>query len=512
MHHRSPFTHPLRNASITLLAIVLATMTFAVSAHAESVYDMAVQVAKRYSKNLQDLADWCDEKGLVDEAAKTREWNTTRDPRKVYIAVLPREIGTLANAGKDLSGDALEWHKKFRRLREKQADTYFALARRAVRLQQASLAFDLAMAAIHEDPDHQQVRKLLGYRKYKKTWSTPYEIKRYRAGQVDDEKFGWIREKDLERYKKGERRSGKLWISAEEDAQKHRNIENGWKIETEHYVIVTNHSIEVGVRLGRKMEVLYDVWKRLFIRYYATQQQVMQIFNGRNAYRKMPVHKVMYFRDREDYIQNLSSISPTVKISVGFYMSSTQCMYSFAGEGKDEEARTLYHEGTHQLFQESRRVSNKVGAEANFWIVEGLATYMESLRKEKDCYVLGNPDDQRMKAARHRYLKDKFYIPMEQLTAISRKGLQTSPHIRTLYSQIAGVTHFLISYDGGRYRDPLINYISAVYNGNQDPELLEKTLGTSYEELDRLYGDFLKGKLKKKESTSANDELLKSAS
>lgn len=309
-----------------LMAIVFVTITTAVSAHAESVYDTAVQVSKRYTKNLQELADWCDDKGLVEEAAKTREWSTPRDPRKVYIAVLPREMGTLANAGKALSGDALDWHKKFRRLREKQANTYYALARKAVRLQQASLGFDLAMAAIHEDPDHQQVRKLLGYRKYKNTWSTPYEIKRYRAGYVDDEKFGWILKKDLERYQKGERRAGKLWISAEEDAQKHRNIEKGWKIETEHYVIITNHSIKAGVQLGRKMESLYDVWKRLFIRYYASQQQVMQLFNGGAAHAKMPVHKVAYFRNREDYNQTLGQISPTVKISVGFYMSATKCI------------------------------------------------------------------------------------------------------------------------------------------------------------------------------------------
>ena len=34
--------------------------------------------------------------------------------------------------------------------------------------------------------------------------------------------------------------------------------------------------------------------------------------------------------------------------------------------------------------------------------------------------------------------------------------LQNDPRIRTLYSQAAGLTHFLIYYDDGRYRDALV--------------------------------------------------------
>ena len=488
MHQRFFPKFLLRTA---LLTVALMAMTFRSSVQAaEDVYQTATRIAERYAEELQELAKWCDEHNLTEEATQTRAWNQIRDPRQVYMAMLPREIGALADSGKDLTGDALEWHTRFRKLREDQANTYFALARRAIRYRQASLAFDLAMGAIHEDPDNEQVRRLLGYRKYKDQWCTAYEVKRYRSGYVDDEQFGWIRKGDLERYRAGQRRIGTRWVSAEEDAKRRQNIENGWEIESEHYVVKTNHSIEEGVRIRHHVEVLYEVWKRLFIRYYATEKQVMQMFEGGgigNA--KMPVHRVVHFRDRDDYNQSLSSL-PNIEMSVGLYMDSTKCTYSFAGD--DENIQTLYHEATHQLFQESRKVSDKIGAEANFWIVEGLATYMESLRKEKDYYVLGNPDDLRMRAARYRYLNDHFYVPMQELTMLSRTGLQGDTRIRTLYTQIAGMTHFLIGYEGGRYRDALIAYISAVYNGNQDPRLLEKMLGVSYQELDRQYGEFLK--------------------
>lgn len=477
-----------------LLAVALLATTLVVPVHAaEGVYQTATRIAERYAKELKELAHWCDEHDLTEEATETRAWNHIRDPRQVYMAILPKEVGTLTNSGKDLSGDALEWHKRFRKLREDQANTYFALARRAVRYKQASLAFDLAMGAIHEDPDNEQVRRLLGYRKYKDRWCTSYELKRYRSGYVDDEQFGWTRKGDLKRFREGKRRIGTRWVSEEEDRQRRKNIENGWEIESEHYVVKTNHSIEEGVRIRHEVEGLYEVWKRLFIRYYATEKQVMQMFTGRAKWNtKMPVHRVVYFRDRDDYNRSLKAMFPQIEMSVGLYTDSTKCTYSFAGD--DQNLRTLYHESTHQLFQESREVSDKVGREANFWIVEGLATYMESLRKEKDYYVLGNPDDLRMRAARYRYLNDNFYVPMHQLTTLSRSGLQNDPRIRTLYTQIAGMTHFLIGYEGGRYRDSLIAYISAVYNGNQDPKLLEKILGVSYKELDQQYGEFMKEK------------------
>ena len=72
--------------------------------------------------------------------------------------------------------------------------------------------------------------------------------------------------------------------------------------------------------------------------------------------------------------------------------------------------------------------------------------------------------------------------------------LQKDPRIGTLYSQAAGLTHFLIYYDGGRYRDALVSYLSAVYSGRDDHDTLAKLTGTDYGELDKQYREFLEGK------------------
>ena len=96
-----------------------------------------------------------------------------------------------------------------------------------------------------------------------------------------------------------------------------------------------------------------------------------------------------------------------------------------------------------------------------------------------------------MHAARYRLLNDNFYVPLEEFTGYGMEKLQKDPRIATLYSQSAGLTHFLIHYDGGRYRDALVSYLSAVYTGRDQPDTLAKLTGTAYGELDKQYREFM---------------------
>jgi hypothetical protein len=143
------------------------------------------------------------------------------------------------------------------------------------------------------------------------------------------------------------------------------------------------------------------------------------------------------------------------------------------------------------LFQESRPVAPGVGRQGNFWIVEGIAMYMESLREEDGFHVLGGFDDLRMKAARFRLLNDGFYVPLSEFTAFGVQKLQTDKRIGTLYSQAAGLTHFLVHHGGGRYRDALVAYLQAVYSGRDNPQTLAQLTGASLGELDKQYRAFM---------------------
>jgi hypothetical protein len=143
------------------------------------------------------------------------------------------------------------------------------------------------------------------------------------------------------------------------------------------------------------------------------------------------------------------------------------------------------------LFHEWPFVVHGVGRRANFWIVEGIAMYMESLKQENGYYVLGGMDDERMNAARYRLLKDNFYIPLADFTGYGMDRFQKDPKIAMLYSQAAGLAHFLVHYDHGRYRDALVAYLTIVYTGQDTPDTLAQLTGVTYAELDKQYREFM---------------------
>jgi hypothetical protein len=116
---------------------------------------------------------------------------------------------------------------------------------------------------------------------------------------------------------------------------------------------------------------------------------------------------------------------------------------------------------------------------------------MESLREEDGYYVLGGFEDERIRAAVHRLLVDDFYVPLSELTSYGMQDILLDERIATLYSQAAGLTNFLIHYDGGRYRDALVDYLTAVYSGRDTLNTLAELTSTSYPELDRQYRQFI---------------------
>jgi hypothetical protein len=159
----------------------------------------------------------------------------------------------------------------------------------------------------------------------------------------------------------------------------------------------------------------------------------------------------------------------------------------------------LFHEATHQLFFEERPGVVEPGKSNNFWIVEAIACYMESLAEHRllddealGSYVtIGGKNAGRAPAARARLLDDRFYVPLRQLSAEGREQLQHEPRLPTLYSQGAGVALFMMNGNSGKYRPPLIDYIIAVYTGQSNPDTLEKATGQTFEQLDQHYREFI---------------------
>jgi hypothetical protein len=451
------------------------------------------QLIEKYQRQLEELAVWCEERGLHQRAAETRAWFHPPVSDKIYFPIIPKERGAGTASG-SLSEDENEWQSRFFRLRRAHAGSLFDLARRAVRTGRATWGFELLLAALRENPDDEGIRRILGFQFYQGGWRTPYEVRRLRAGEIWHEKYGWIPRQHLARYEAGLRPYEGRWLAATEVQQLRQNIQNGWVVETERYRIVTNHSLETGVRLAEELAKLYQVWAQLFVRFYITDAQVTAIFDAQSRYALPPLPRmlVVCFRDREDFRQSLRNAFPMIdRVNItGVYYGPKGAAYFFWSEPPDWT--NIYHEATHQLFAETRRMAATAGKNQNFWVMEGAALYMETLREENGYFVLGGWESQRLCDARFNLTAKGIHIPLEQLVSFGMEQFQSFPNLGELYSQCAAVMHFLMHYEMGRYRDAVVRYLDHVYTGRDDLLTLSRLTGKTLSELDKEYQSYMR--------------------
>ena len=490
------------SVALAVLPVVAALLTAPIAPIQAAEADIAAErseLDRQLATAVGQLATWCDGEQLARQARETRQLIETRNPLLLYTPKLPDEVRSPPPA--DSPAPVLEWDRKYTELCGTFSERYFDLAKTALRERQPSLAYDLVLETARVNPDHKRARELLGYQFFRDRWRTPFEVKQLNAGMVWDDEFGWIREAHLPRYRAGQRFFRGRWVTAEQEAAVRSNIMHGWEIETEHYKVTTNHSLQEGVALGRRLEELYRVWQHVFVRFYASPTDISQLFEGkaRSSRSSTYRHEVVYYRNREEYNRSLRhSISADIGITYGIYLGDEMKAYFFAGD--DQDPTTLIHEATHQLFSEVKPKVRAIGRRgnfwlrkrANFWIVEGIACYMESLDSTGTAFTLGGFEKDLLKSARYRYIKDEYYVPLADLTRYSMQRLQQDPDIAKIYSQSTGVTSFLMHHDNGRYREALIRYMLAVYTGTDDANTLSEVTETSYEELDRRYGEYLR--------------------
>lgn len=380
-------------------------------------------------------------------------------------------------------------------LAAERAEALFAQTRIALEEGNIGLALQLASRTLHANPDHADARRLLGYQRVGDYWGGGFATRMAKIGRVWHPRFGWVREKDLDHWDSGERPLGRRWISAEEDARRHATIKEGWHLRTDHFAIVTNHSRAAAVELATRLETLHQIWQQLFGEFYLSQKELIDRLEGKQiaGYRRKPF-QVRYYRTRGQYNSSLRKYQPQIDITLGIYFDHLRESHFFAGP--EQDAGTLWHEAVHQMFQESVRSTKDVGELANAWVVEGVACYFESLAKHNDpavgqIFSIGTPEAGRLLAARHRRLVDDYFVPLREFSAIGASTLRQREDIAKLYTQAAGVATFLMHYQDGVYRRPLVAYLQTVYAGRDKPTTLAEVTGRSFEQLDREYRDFL---------------------
>ena len=474
----------------------------------------AAYYCQQFKAKLDALADWCAENGLPEQEKITREWRSDILENGIFWyditsecdwdALLPIKI----EPGEEDSlktQNVQKWRSQFIKLRTEYSDQLCSLAKKCAASKYATYAFELYMLALRENPQNEYVRKLM---ESQNRLTTQFEMKMEKAGKVNHPIFGWILQDQVERYENGERYYLGKWMSAADEARLRRDKNDPWIIVTPHYKIYSYPSLEQGVELSRKLETLAVIWNQLFLRFYATDAQLKRFFSGQNPEFRNVQHQVYFYRDRMQYVVTVSRImkSSMVANTLGVYYSDSRMApgtlgASFFFAGQDYDEKTVLHEATHQLFAESRPRQKSPaayknvlspGKNCNFWAIEGIATFMETLIYKSGRYELGDLNTERIFAARFRVLKSHYYIPFNEFTAMNMTQFQSDAHVATFYSQSAGLTWFLLFYDHGKYRECFIDYLSAIYSGLDTPTTLEKLTGTPFSQLDREYVEYIR--------------------
>lgn len=371
--------------------------------------------------------------------------------------------------------------------RNKHADALFDLAKQAAEAGQLSLAFQWATETVRENPDHAEARRVLGYEQRDGRWLTAYGVKMFDAGKVWNPKRGWVAKDDASS------RDAKD-VKNEADAARHADIKTGWQIRTDHFQVTTNHSQAAGAELAVRLEQLYQIWRQLFAGFYYTPLEVRALFAGERNARVLshPFH-VIYYRNKTEYVEALRKHQPRIGETLGVYFEKLHEAHFFAGD--EHSASTLFHEAVHQLFQESKPTAKNMAVTGNSWAVEGVATYFETLTEHVDpraglYFTMGELSAGRLPGARRR-MSEGFYIPVGQLVRIGKGELQRSPQIVPIYGESCGLSAFLIDGEQGRYREPFVRYLQAIYAGHDNEGSLAELTESIYTELDAQFRRYM---------------------
>ncbi|MCA9025261.1 MAG: hypothetical protein KDA86_08625 [Planctomycetaceae bacterium] len=454
----------------------------------------------QFAADMEELAQTVDGQMQPGVSATIRHMIPVLEEQTFDVDALPDEVTPELDAS--LPEDERQWRSQLKRIRTEYAHDLYLLSRQALNTDHVSLAFHLVREVAFHDSDHQLARQLLGYVRYQDRWVTPYEKDMLSRGNVWDPKFGWLPKSHVDRYEQGERFFRGRWMSADDEASLRHHFENGWEIESDHFLIKTNQSLERGVELSVALERFHRFFQREFAAVFNSPQQMLQLFNNGKAGARQTTrrHQIHYYQSKEEFVFRLRDRQEKVEFSNGLYRPDDRTAYFFYDpEDLETNTETLYHEVTHQLLSESQRTPPQVGQKANFWLIEGLACYLESFEVDDQGRVsVGDPRHIRVERAWQRRIEENIYFPLAQFTALGMNEFQRPNELEVLrqyYSQATGLTHFFLHYEEGVYRDALIQHLSQIYSPNPrvrtSPDSMAKLTGVPFAELDQQYLSYM---------------------
>ena len=453
--------------------------------HAEAYRDFSAELAK--------LIEFCEEKSLPEGVERIQSRLISPKTQSRNLPALPREVQPGISA--QLTADARYWQTQLKRQDDEYSKALYLLSRRALHSDNPGYAYQLVREAAVHNPDHLPIRKILGFEQLGTEWVTPFAADQTRKGNVWHEDFGWLPKNQLNRYADGERNFKGRWVTAAKEQELRHAFVDGWQVRTDHYLIKTNFSLERAVELGKALEDFYEFFNETFAGFFNTPEQLKKLFDGKARAVQTTPYVVHYYRSRDEYLDRLRKQFPTIEQTNGVYMTNDRVAHFYHDNQADNEG-TLFHEATHQLFYESHQAPRPIGESAHFWIIEGIACYMESFHRENGNVSIGDPNYIRFAGARANLLAENgYYVPLRAFSGLGMRPFQNAPksELTKNYTQASGLARFFMHYDNGRYREALVTHLSQLYSSNarlrDHAAGLDELTGIDFEELDRQYRD-----------------------
>lgn len=424
---------------------------------------------QKFAVELESLALKCDELKLPVPANVTRAWAIPRR-FQVQYHFLPdffsrdqREKRMPAAPGKSAPDVEHKWWSKFIEVRAAQAARLFELAKTRHTQNRQQESFSLLHEVLREDPDHLQARQILGYVGKPGAWSPQERQPKYSKIAKTETTFNW--------------------------APNRHGI-----VDSAHFRIRTNANAAAAVEAATFLEECHDVWRIVFAGFWLTPEEFQTRWEGKAAEagkRTKEKFEVVLFASRDEYISQLEVYEKNIAASRGYFVPGRKTSFFYVDSADEEVKANWAHEVSHQLFSAYSRNPPGLTKNANFWVIEGAAMYMESLVAHEGYWTTGGFESGRLQDARHRMRNLKEHASLRELLPLGQEAFQRDPRIRQLYTAGAGFAHFFLDGEKGSHRDGFSRYLKLIYDEQDTPDLLEKELKLDANKIDGAYAAFL---------------------
>ena len=406
-------------------------------------------------------------------------------------AALEGELKTVEHAdrpGEELKKAAYSFDNQVKSILKKFTGQIFAAVEKCIAAGEAGYAFDLYRFLLQADPENERAHKSLGEQKIDGRWMRPYDQEQWKAGLAWDEKAGWVPVKSRERADQGELydTETKQWGKTADVDKMHAEVAKPWRMESEHFQLISTADHAVNVRLLARMEAFFLQAFRQYDLFFAGKnagKNASLIFGVVSTRKKLVVN---FYRSEQQFKEHAQ---PPTTWAAGFYSGGKHASFFHGGGGsRDFSVDLMQHELTHQILGEY----SEGGGGGGPWLTEGAAVYLEAAEFRNGTLTLGGLKDNRDVAEYRRNLRagQKEHALKTMIETFGARGTWDQGDISKNYRGAGAVVYFLMTFDGGRYRADTIQLIRDAYFAQVRP--IEEYFGISIAGLNFLMERFYK--------------------